>query len=188
MVVVGELVGDGSRKERLAGATPNLAARLQTLAEPGAVIIDGASRLLLGELFDLKSAGPMSLKGFDQPVPIWQVLGESLIDSRFEALRTTMTPFLGRDDEMNLLIRRWRQAEKGEGCVVLICGEPGIGKSRLVQTALDRFGQRHGALCYFCLPHHLDSAFSPVIAHLERTAGFRRKDAPEDRLKKLAAS
>ena len=110
-----------------------------------------------------------------------------MIDSRFEALRTTTTPFLGRDDEMNLLIRRWRQAEKGEGCVVLICGEPGIGKSRLVQTALDRFGQRHSALCYFCLPHHLDSAFSPVIAQLERTAGFRREDAPEDRLKKLAA-
>jgi class 3 adenylate cyclase/tetratricopeptide (TPR) repeat protein len=187
LVVVGELVGEGSRKERLAGATPNLAARLQALAEPGTVIIDGATRLLLGELFDLRSAGPMSLKGFDQPVQIWRVLGESVIDSRFEALRTTTTPFLGRNDELHLLLRLWRQAEKGEGCVALICGEPGIGKSRLVQTALDRLGQRRGALCFFCLPHHVDSAFSPVITHLERAAGFRREDAPEQRLKKLAA-
>ena len=187
LVVVGELLGEGSRKERLAGATPNLAARLQALAEPGTVIIDGATRLLVGELFDLRSAGPTSLKGFDRPVPIWRVLGESVIDSRFEALRTTTTPFLGRNDELHLLIRRWRQAEKGEGCVALIYGEPGIGKSRLVQTALDRLGQRHGALCFCCLPHYLDSPFSPVIARLERAAGFRREDAPEERLKKLAA-
>ncbi len=120
LVVVGELIGEGVRKEQVAGATPNLAARLQTLAEPGAVIIDGNTRLLLGELFDLKPAGPVSLKGFSQPVPIWQVLGEGVIDSRFEALRTTMTPFLGRDDEMDLLMRRWRRAENGDGCVVLL--------------------------------------------------------------------
>ena len=188
LVVVGELNGEGSRKEQVAGATPNLAARLQALAEPGALMIDGNTRLLLGELFDLRPAGPVSIKGFSQPVPVWQVLGEGVIDSRFEALRTTTTPFVGRDDEIDLLIRRWRQAEQGDGSVVLICGEAGIGKSRLVQTVLDRLAaQRHNSLCYFCLPHHLDSALSPVISQLERAAGFRREDGAQDRLKKLKA-
>ena len=187
LVVIGGLIGEGVRNEQVAGATPNLAARLQALAEPGAVIIDGNTRLLLGELFDLKPAGPVSLKGFAQPVPIWRVVGEGSFDSRFEALRTTSTPFLGRDDEMDQLMRGWRRAEKGNGCVALICGEPGIGKSRLVQAVIERLGaQRHRTLHYFCLPHHLDSALSPIIAQLERAAGFLREDAPEDRLKKLA--
>src|SRR5262245_28811695 len=187
LVVVGDLIGEGLAQEHQAiGETPNLAARLQGLAEPNAVVIDGNTRRLLGELFEYRAFGSVPLKGFGTPVPVWQVTGRSAVDSRFEALRATRTPLVGRDEEIDLLLRRWQQAKGGEGCVVLISGEPGIGKSRLAQAALERLsGEPHTPLRLFCSPHQQDSALYPAIRQLERAAGFRREDTPEQRLDKL---
>jgi class 3 adenylate cyclase/tetratricopeptide (TPR) repeat protein len=189
VVVVGELIGEGpAQEETVVGATPNLAARLQALAAPDTVVIDGNTRRLLGELFEFRSLGPVSIKGFRDAVAPWQVTGAGSIDSRFEALRTTTTPLVGRGEEVELLMRRWRRAKGGEGCVVLICGEPGIGKSHLAQTILDDLrNEPHTRLRYFCSSHHQDSAFYPVITLFERAAGFRREDSVEERLKKLEA-
>jgi predicted ATPase len=150
------------------------------------VVIDGNTRRLLGELFEYRAFGNVPLKGFSTPVPVWQVIGRSAIDSRFEALRATRTPLVGRDEEIDLLMRRWQQAKGGEGCVVLISGEPGIGKSRLAQAALERLSREpHTPLRLFCSPHQQDSALYPAIRQLERAAGFRREDTPEQRLDKL---
>src|SRR5262245_34226083 len=189
LVVVGDLIGEGLAQEHQAiGETPNLAARLQGLAEPNAVVIDGNTRRLLGELFEYRAFGSVPLKGFSTPVPVWQVTGRSAIDSRFEALRATLTPLVGRDEEIDLLMRRWQQAKGGEGCVVLISGEPGIGKSRLAQAALERLSREpHTPLRLFCSPHQQDSALYPAIRQLERAAGFRREDTSEQRLDKLEA-
>jgi class 3 adenylate cyclase/tetratricopeptide (TPR) repeat protein len=187
LVVVGDLLGEGAAQEHQAiGETPNLAARLQGLAEPNAVVIDGNTRRLLGELFEYRPFGNVPLKGFGTPVPVWQVTGRSGVDSRFEALRATRTPLVGRDEEIDLLMLRWQQAKGGEGCVVLISGEPGIGKSRLAQAALERLSHEpHTPLRLFCSPHQQDSALYPAIRQLERAAGFRREDTPELRLDKL---
>jgi class 3 adenylate cyclase/predicted ATPase len=189
LVVVGDLIGAGSAQEQtVVGETPNLAARLQTLAEPGAVVIASSTRRLTGGLFEYRDLGAVALKGFAEEVPAWQVLGVGTAESRFEALRATTTPLIGRDEEINLLMRRWEQAKRGEGCVVLISGEPGIGKSRIAQTIAERLsGEPHTRLRYFCSPHHQDSAFYPSIAQLERAAGFGRQDTGEQRLAKLEA-
>jgi class 3 adenylate cyclase len=156
LVVVGDLIGAGvSQEHEVVGETPNLAARLQGLAEPETVVIAGATRRLLGELFEYRDLGVMSLKGFGDPVRVWQVTGLSTVDSRFEALRGTATPLIGREEEIELLLRRWDQAKRGEGCVVLISGEPGIGKSRIAQGLLERLSDEpHTRLRYFCSPHH----------------------------------
>jgi predicted ATPase len=159
------------------------------LAAPGTVIIDGSTRRLLGELFEFRSLGTLSIKGFDYTVATWQVIGTSSIDSRFEALRTSTVPLVGRDEEVELLTRRWRRATTADGCVVLISGEPGIGKSHLAQTIMDILGaESHIRLRYFCSPHHQDSALYPVITQFERASGFRRDDTPEERIKKLEAA
>jgi len=127
LVVVGDLIGAGAAQEQtVVGETPNLAARLQALAEPGAVVIAAATRRLTGGLFEYRDLGTVALKGFAENVPAWQVLGASAIESRFEAMRTAMTPLVGRDEEIDLLMRRWEQAKRGEGCVVLISGELAI--------------------------------------------------------------
>ena len=121
-------------------------------------------------------------------MPAWQVLGEGAAESRFEALRAATTPLVGRDEEMDLLLRRWEQAKRGKGRVVLISAEPGVGKSRLAEDLAERIGaEPHTRLRYFCSPHHQDSALYPVIAQMERAAGFRREDTPEQRLDKLQA-
>src|SRR5262245_36798343 len=187
LVVVGDLLGEGLAQEHQAiGETPNLAARLQGLAEPNAVVIDGNTRRLLGELFEYRAFGNVPLKGFSTPLPVWQVTGRSAGDSRSEALRDTGTLRVGRDEEIDLLVRRWQQAKGGEGCVVLIAGEPGIGKSRLAQAALERLSREpHTPLRLFCSPDQQDSALYPAIRQLERAAGFRREDTPEQRLDKL---
>jgi class 3 adenylate cyclase len=170
------------------GETPNLAARLQTLAEPGAVVIASSTRRLTGGLFEYRDLGTFALRGFAENVPAWQVVGAGAVESRFEALRATTTPLIGRDEETDLLLRRWEQAKRGEGCVVLISGEPGIGKSRIAQTIVERLSSEpHTRLRYFCSPHHQDSALSPSIAQLERAAGFGRQDTDEQRLAKLEA-
>jgi hypothetical protein len=185
--VVGDLIGSGEAQEGgIVGETPNLAARLQALAEPNKVVIADGTRRLLGKLFELDDLGPKDLKGIAGPVRVWVALRGSSVESRFEALRTATTPLVGRDEEIELLMRRWAQAKAGDGCVVLISGEAGIGKSRIAQTVVERISnESHTRLRYFCSPHHQDSALYPAIAQLERAAGFRREDPAQQRLDKL---
>ena len=168
LVVVGDLVGSGEAQERgILGETPNLAARLQATAVPGTIVIGSTTRRLLGGLFEYRDLGCVEMKGFATPVQVYQVLWPSAVESRFEAMHTTMTPLVGRNEEIELLIRRWEQAKRGEGCVVLVSGEPGIGKSRLAQTLMERLsGEPHTRLRYFCSPHHQDSSLYPSIAQL----------------------
>jgi class 3 adenylate cyclase/predicted ATPase len=189
LVVVGDLFGEQSAQAQEAfGITPNLAARLQALAAPQTLVIADSTRQLLGGLFEYRALGMVELKGFAEPMSAWEVTGISVVDSRFEALRRTTTPLLGRDEEIGMLRRRWEQAKRGEGCVVLVSGEAGIGKSRLAQTLFDQLsGEPHTRLRYFCSPYHQDSALYPVITQLERAAGFRREDTPAQRLDKLEA-
>jgi AAA ATPase domain/Adenylate and Guanylate cyclase catalytic domain len=189
LVVVGDLLGEGAAQEQaVVGETPNLAARLQALAEPGAAVIASNTRRLTGGLFEDRDLGVVPLKVFAANVSAWQVLGAGAAESRFEALRSAATPLVGRGEEIELLLRRWEQAKKGEGSVVLISGEPGIGKSRIAQTIVERLSSEpHTRLRYFCSPHHQDSALYPSIAQLERAAGFARKHTDEQRLAKLEA-
>jgi class 3 adenylate cyclase/predicted ATPase len=189
LAVVGDLIGEGAAQERgVVGETPNLAARLQALAAPNTLVIGEATRRQVGGLFDLADLGPQALAGFAEPQPAWRVIGESGMLSRFEALRSGTTPLVGRDEEVELLLRRWQQAKSGEGRVVLISGEPGIGKSRLTAALSEHIEtEPHTRLRYFCSPHHQDSALHPFIAQLERAAGFARDDAVEEKLGKLRA-
>jgi class 3 adenylate cyclase/predicted ATPase len=189
LVVVGDLIGEGSAQEQsVVGETPNLAARLQALATPTSLVIAASTRQQIGELFDLEDFGPQRLAGFAEPQHAWRVLGESGEVSRFEALRSGTSPLVGRDEEVELLLRRWEQAKTGEGRLVLISGEPGIGKSRLTAALSEHIGTKpHTRLRYFCSPHHQDSALYPFIAQLERAAGFARDDTVEAKLGKLRA-
>lgn len=189
-VVVGDLIGEGIAKDQtVIGETPNLAARLQTVAEPGTVLICDNTRRLTEGLFDCRSLGPVALKGWSEPVPAWQVLRTSGIESTFLAQhRTRLTPLIGRDEEIELLSRRWRQAVQGEGCVAVLTGEPGIGKSHIAQALQDRLDAApHVTLRYFCSAHHVNSALYPFIAQLERAARFMRTDTPAEKRTKLAA-
>ncbi len=175
LVVVGELVGEGTAQERnVVGETPNLAARLQSIAAPGAVVIAASTRRLTGDLFEYEALDPGALKGFDGPIAAWRVLRERTMQSRFEALRAAnLVPLVGREEELELLLRRWQQAKQGEGRVVLLSGEPGIGKSRLTAALLDRVEAEHPiCLRYFCLPHHQGSSLQPVVGQLAHAAGF----------------
>jgi class 3 adenylate cyclase/predicted ATPase len=190
LVVVGDLLGHGEAQERgVVGETPNLAARLQAMAEPGIVLIDERTRRLVGQLFEYRDLGATGLRGIAGPVPVFAVLRPSAVASRFEALRAAaLTPLVGREEEIALLLRRWRRAAQGEGQVVLICGEPGIGKSRLTAALRDRLADEdYMWLRYFTSPHHQDSALYPFIAQLERAAYFEREDPPDSKLDKLAA-
>jgi class 3 adenylate cyclase len=189
LVVVGDLIGEGEARERgVVGETPNLAARLQALAAAGTVVIAPSTRRLTGGLFDYEDLGAVEIRGLAMPIIASRVLRESAAESRFEALRAARTPLVGRDEELALLQRRWQQAKTGDGCVVLISGEPGIGKSRLAQTLLERLsGEPHTRLRQFCSPHHQDSALYPTITQLERAAGFRHEDTADQRLDKLEA-
>jgi predicted ATPase/class 3 adenylate cyclase len=189
LVVVGDLIGQGVAQEHtVVGETPNLAARLQTLAEPDTVVIDSITHRLLGRLFEYRNLESVSIKGFADPIPLWEVTGASAITSRFEALRGAATPLVGREEELELLMRRWQQAKASDGSVVMISGEPGIGKSRIAQTVLERLStEQHAHLSYFCLPHHEDSPLYPAISQFEHAAAFRREDTAEQRLDKMEA-
>jgi class 3 adenylate cyclase len=186
--VVGDLIGEGSAQEQsVVGETPNLAARLQALAEPNAVVVAASTRRLIGDLFDCRDLGIIDLKGIATRVPAWQVLRPSAVESRFEALRgSALSPLIGRDEQIDLLLRRWARAKTGDGQVVLVSGEPGIGKSRISAALLERLqGQSHIRLRYFCSPYHQDSALFPFIDQLGRAASFTHDDPAAARLEKL---
>ncbi len=187
LVVVGDLIGTGAAEEQsVFGETPNLAARLQALARPNAILIAEATRRQVGSLFAFIDLGPQTMKGFAAPQPAWRVLGESDGANRFKALRASATPLVGRDEEIELLLRHWASAKSGQGRAVLISAEPGIGKSRLAEAVRERIrGEPHVTLRYFCSPHHRGSALYPVIGQLERAAGFERSDNAATRRRKL---
>jgi class 3 adenylate cyclase/predicted ATPase len=188
LVVVGDLIGEGSAQEQsVVGETPNLAARLQALAEPNAVVIAPSTRRLVGDLFEYRDLGAVEVRGLAAPVPTWQVLRRSVVASRFEALRgAALSPLVGRDEEIDLLLRRWARAKAGDGQVVLISGEPGIGKSRIAAALAGRLhAEPHLRLRYFCSPYHQDSALYPFVDQLERASGFARDDMPAAKLEKL---
>jgi class 3 adenylate cyclase len=190
IVVVGDLVGHGSAQEQaVVGETPNLAARLQALAEPGRVVLAESTRQLLGRAFELKALGPQDLKGFDAPVPAWVVLREAENVSRFEASRSQgMTPFVGREHEVALLLDRWRDATEGMGQVALLSGEAGIGKSRILATLRERIGDEpHMTMHYQCSPHHVNDAFYPITRQIWYAAGFVSGEPIAERLDKLEA-
>jgi class 3 adenylate cyclase/predicted ATPase len=190
LVVVGDLVGSGEAQERgIVGETPNLAARLQGIAEPNTVVIADATRRLVGNLFELRDLGPRELKGIDGPVRAFAALRASSVESRFEAMHAGgLTALVGREEELELLLRRWARAKTGEGQVVLLSGEAGIGKSRLCAALMEGLAaEPHTRLRYFCSPLHTDSAFYPIIGQLERAAGFVHDDTPQTKLDKLDA-
>jgi tetratricopeptide (TPR) repeat protein len=189
-VVVSELlIGETPAEQAVIGETPNLAARLQTLAEPGTALICPQTRRLTGGHFDYRDLGALALKGWAEPIQVWQVLGPSGVESRFEAMhKTKLPPLFGREEEIELLRRRWRHATQGEGRVVLLTGEPGIGKSHIALALGERLqGEPHVTLRYFCSAHHTNSALFPFIGQLERAAGFERSDSVTEKLSKLDA-
>jgi class 3 adenylate cyclase/predicted ATPase len=190
LVVVGDLIGSGASQEQaIVGETPNLAARLQGIAEPNTVVIAGATRRLLGNLFELQDLGLKELKGIAGPVRAFAALRASSVESRFEAMHVGgLTALVGREEELELLLRRWARAKTGEGQAVLLSGEAGIGKSRLSAALMEAFAaEPYTRLRYFCSPQHTDSAFYPLIGHLERAAGFTHGDTPQTKLDKLDA-
>jgi class 3 adenylate cyclase/tetratricopeptide (TPR) repeat protein len=190
IVVVGDLVGQGPAQEQaVVGDTPNLAARLQALAEPGGVLIAESTRHLLGDAFELRSLGPQQVKGFSAPTPAWAVLRAFENVTRFEAAQSRrMTPFVGREPEVALLLERWRDAATGEGRVALVSGEAGIGKSRIVAALRERIADEpHITIRYQCSPHHVNDAFYPIVGHVRRAAGFESGESSGARLAKLEA-
>jgi class 3 adenylate cyclase/tetratricopeptide (TPR) repeat protein len=190
LVVVGDLVGSGASQEQaIIGETPNLAARLQGVAEPNSVVIAESTRKLLGNLFELEDLGAQDLKGIAGPVRAWVALRPSSVESRFEALHASgVTELVGREEELEMIMRRWSKAKRGQGQVVLLSGEPGIGKSRLTAALLERAASEpHTRLRYFCSPQRTDSALYPIISQIERAAGFTHADTGQMKLDKLDA-
>jgi class 3 adenylate cyclase/predicted ATPase len=190
LVVVGDLVGSGEAQERgIVGETPNRAARLQGIAEPSTVVIAEATRRLLGNLFELQDLGEHALKGIAGPARAWAALRAMSVESRFEAMHASgLTALVGRDEELEILLRRWARVKTGEGQVVLISGEPGIGKSRLTAALLERLAaEPHTRLRYFCSPQHTDSALYPIIGQFERAAGLAHEYTLQTKLAKLDA-
>ena len=188
LVVVGDLIGSGASQEQaIVGETPNLAARLQGVAEPNSVVIAESTRTLMGNLFELEDLGAKDLKGITGPVRAWAALRASSAEGRFEAMHSTgLTDLVGREEELCLLLRRWSKAKTGEGQVILLSGEAGIGKSRLTAALLERLtAEPHTRLRYFCSPQHTDSALYPIISQMERAAGFAHDDNAQAKLDKL---
>jgi predicted ATPase/class 3 adenylate cyclase len=190
LVVVGEIIGTGTAQERtIVGETPNLAARLQALAVPDTILVSETTHTLLGGLFELERTGEHELKGFSRPVPAWRVRCEASVESRFAATRGGRNlPLIGRAHEMGLMLERWQLARRGEGQIVTVIGEAGIGKSRSIEALQEALsGEPHARINLHCSPHHSDSALYPVIRYLGRAAGFAATDTPDTRLEKLGA-
>jgi class 3 adenylate cyclase/tetratricopeptide (TPR) repeat protein len=188
VVVVGDLIGSGASQEQaIVGDTPNLAARLQGVAEPNRVVIGENTRKLVGSMFELEDLGPQELKGISGPTRAWAALRPASVEGRFEAMHASgLTDLVGRQEELDLLLRRWSRAKSGEGQVVLLSGEAGIGKSRLTAALLERLAtEPHTRLRYFCSPQHTDSAFYPIISQMERAAGHAHDDPAQVKLDKL---
>jgi DNA-binding winged helix-turn-helix (wHTH) protein/predicted ATPase len=190
MVIVGDLVGAGEvRDHGVVGDTPDLAVRLQLTAQPDTVTIERTTWRLIGSLFDCRELRALDTNSETEPIRRWQVLGQSAVASRFEALRgARLTPLVGRDEEIDLLLRRWARAKAGDGQIVLVSGEAGLGKSRITSAFEERLhAEPHLRLRYFCSPYHQDSALFPVIDQIGRAAGFARDDPPAAKLEKLEA-
>ena len=190
LVIVGDLIGSGDAQERgIVGKTPNLAARLQSVAEPNTVVIAEGTRKLLGNMFELEDLDAKDLKGIAGPVRAWAALRPASVESRFEAHHMSgLTNLVGRQEELDLLLRRWSKVLDSEGQVVLLCGEAGIGKSRLTAALFERLAtEPHARLRYFCSPQHTDSALYPIISQMERAAGFAHGEAAQTKLDKLDA-
>jgi class 3 adenylate cyclase len=190
LVVVGDLIGDDEARERaVVGQVPSLAARLQALAVPGSVVISQATRRLVGGLFELAHLGPQRLKGFAEPLSAFRVEGKGRAEGRFEALHGEhLTPLVGREHELGLLLERWAWAKDGDGQVVMLAGEPGIGKSRMIRALRERLGDEpHTALSHYCSPNHINSALYPVIDQLERATRLDRAAPPDVQLASLEA-
>lgn len=190
LVVVGEIIGEGLAQERsIVGETPSLAARLQALAAPGTIVIGEATQRLLGGLFDLEALGLHELKGFARPLPAWRIYGEASIECRFAAIRTgDKLPLSGRAHELGLLLDRWRLARSGEGQIVTVIGEAGIGKSRAIAALQEVIASEPKTRIHLqCSPHHNESALYPLIRHLIRAARIAPADPPGARIEKLRA-
>jgi DNA-binding winged helix-turn-helix (wHTH) protein/predicted ATPase/class 3 adenylate cyclase len=190
LVIVGDFVGTGEvRDQGIVGDAPDSAVRLQVSAQPDTVTIEPTTWRLIGNLFNCRDLGALDTNTDTEPIHRWQVLGQSVMASRFEALRgSQLTRLVGRDEEIDLLLRRWARAKAGDGQVVLVSGEPGIGKSRIIAAFEERLHTApHLRLRYFCSPYHQDSALFPIIDQLGRTAGFARDDPPASKLEKLEA-
>jgi class 3 adenylate cyclase/predicted ATPase len=187
-VVVGDIVGQGAAQEAaIVGEAPNLAARLQSIADLNSIVIADATHRIAGGLFECTDLGSQTLKGFDAPVNAWRVDAGRAIESRFEATRKqALTPFVGREEEIGTLLRRWQRAIDGKGQVVLLSGEPGIGKSRIINALEERIGdQSFTRLRYQCSPYHATSALHPVIRQIERAARIGADDTADAKLDKL---
>ena len=190
LVVVGDLIGSGASQEQaIVGETPNLAARLQGIAELNSVVIAASTRKLVGNLFELEDLGARDLKGIAGSVNVWAALRPAFVESRFEAFHSSgLIELIGREEELELLLRRWLKVKTGEGQVVLLSGEPGIGKSRLTAALLERIASEpHTRLRYFCSPQRTDSALYPIISQMERAARFVHNDTIPVKLDKLDA-
>ena len=187
-VVVGDIIGEGASEEHaVLGDTPNLAARLQGVAEAGQILIGATTQQLIGNAFDLDDLGPKNFKGFNKPSPTWAVLGESFAENRFDAAHNQkLNRLLGREHELGMLLSRWGLAKGNEGQIMLLSGEAGIGKSRMILALRDELTESsYFHLGYQCTPHHTNSAFYPIIQRLERSAGFANEDTDEAKLDKL---
>ncbi len=182
------VIGD-PRQRAAVGEAPTLAARLQAAASPGEIVIAAGTQRLVGRMFDCHPLPAIEMTGLRQPVEAWQVGGESAGVSRFEARRAgVLSPLIGRQEEIDLLMRRWKQAALGEGRVVLLSADPGIGKSHIAESLLVGLaGEPHACLRYFCSPHHAHSALHPFIAQLERAASFEPGSDAGAKLDKLEA-
>jgi class 3 adenylate cyclase/tetratricopeptide (TPR) repeat protein len=188
-VIVGDQIGEGTASETaVVGETPNLAARLQALAQPNQIVVSAATRVMLGDHFDVEDLGAYELKGFVEPVPVWRVLSARDVESRFAATRTgSSAPLVGRQEEMGLLLRAWDGSSRGRGQVVLIQGEAGVGKSRLVEGLREASAKDHIWVAIRCSPFHTASAFHPIIEHLKRVFGWQPEDTAQLHLAKLEA-
>jgi class 3 adenylate cyclase len=190
LVVVGDLIGSGASQEQaIVGDTPNLAARLQGIAGPNSVVLAESTRRLVGSLFELEDLGPQEIKGVSGLPRAWAALRPASVEGRFEAMHGSgLTDLVGREEELDLLLRRWSRAKSGSGQVVLVSGEAGIGKSRLTAALLERLAtEPHTRLRYFCSPQHTDSALYPIVSQMERAAGLAHDDTVQAKLDKLDA-